>query len=61
MILRSVITLEDQPWWALGFGRRKASAARVRYLSEKMLDAERKIETLERKDKELKKVLARGG
>ena len=47
----------DSNWW----GGRRASSERAAYLFSKMLAAERKIEALEKRNTELKKVLARGG
>jgi len=44
-------------WW----GGRTAASARADYLLQKMLDAEAKIETLERRNADLKKVLVKGG
>lgn len=41
-------------WW----GGRDASSVRTAYLSDKMLVAENKIEALERRNGELRKVLA---
>jgi hypothetical protein len=59
--LKGIMALEAQPWWMFGLGRKSATAVRARYLSEKMLSAERDIEALEKKNKEWKKVLAKGG
>lgn len=47
----------DSNWW----GGRRASSERAAYLFSKMLAAERKIEALDKRNTELKKVLARGG
>jgi hypothetical protein len=51
------IGTESSHWW----GGRTASSARAAYLFAKMLAAETKIEVLERKNVEMKKVLAKGG
>lgn len=59
--LRGIVVMEAQPWWTFGFGRKSATSLRARYLVDKMLASERKIETLEKKNSELKKVLAKGG
>lgn len=44
-------------WW----GGRTAASGRADYLFQKMLDAEAKIETLEKRNVGLKKVLVKGG
>ncbi|KAF5386931.1 hypothetical protein D9615_001714 [Tricholomella constricta] len=59
--LRGIAMMEARPWWQLGLGRQSATSVRSRYLADKMLIAARKIETLEKKNVELKKVLAKGG
>ncbi|KAG5645040.1 hypothetical protein DXG03_007219 [Asterophora parasitica] len=59
--LQGIAVMETRPWWHFGLGRPSATAIRSRYLAEKMIVSERKVETLERKNRELKKVLAKGG
>jgi len=59
MVLAEVISIEPQHWWGFIFGMRSASRERTRYLSEKMLAAGGKIERLERKNVELKRLLAK--
>jgi hypothetical protein len=57
--LRGIELDSQQSWLAwLFFGGKSAARARTRYLLDKMLAAEMKIEALERKNVELKKVLA---
>ena len=51
------IGVADSSWW----GGRRASAERAAYLLNNMLAAERKIEALEKRNAELKKVLSKGG
>lgn len=58
--LKDILALERQEWWKFGLGRKSSSSRRVDYLFNKMLVAERKIETLEKANTDLKKVLARG-
>jgi hypothetical protein len=47
----------DSSWW----GSKRASSERAAYLYSNMLAAERKIEVLEKRNTELKKILSRGG
>jgi predicted RNA-binding protein YlxR (DUF448 family) len=47
----------DSSWW----GSKRASSERAAYLYSNMLTAERKIEVLERRNAELKKILLKGG
>lgn len=56
MTLKS-IGAADSSWW----GGKRASSERAAYLFSKMLDAERKIEKLDKQTTELKKILAKGG
>jgi hypothetical protein len=58
--LRGIIPLERQEWWKFGLGRKSSSSIRARYLFDKMLAAERRIEALEKANTELRKVLAKG-
>ena len=44
-------------WW----GGKRASSERAAYLFNKMLEAERKIDKLDKQNTELKKIIARGG
>jgi hypothetical protein len=53
--------MEPRQWWKFGLGHRGATSLRGKYLFDKMLAAEKKIEVLEKKNLELKKVLAKGG
>jgi hypothetical protein len=48
---------DDEHWW----GGNSASSTRSRYLLSKMQASALKIEALERRNSELKKVLAKGG
>jgi hypothetical protein len=60
---QELVTLKDigsessSSWWR----GKSATRARMNYLFDKMLAAEMKIEVLERRNAELKKVLAKGG
>jgi hypothetical protein len=62
---QELVTLKDigsessSSWW--GLRGKSATRARMNYLFDKMLAAEMKIEVLERRNAELKKVLAKGG
>ena len=47
----------DSSWW----GSKRASSERAAYLYSNMLAAERKIEVLEKRNAELKKILSKGG
>lgn len=47
----------DSSWW----GGKRASSERAAYLFNNMLAAERKIEALEKRNTELKKILSKGG
>jgi len=51
------IGVADSSWW----GGKRASSERAAYLFSNMLTAERTIETLEKRNTELKKVLSKGG
>lgn len=57
--LKGILALERQEWWKFGFGK-KSSSMRTRYLFDKMLAAEKRIEMLEKTNAELRKVLAKG-
>lgn len=59
MVLAEVISVEPRHWWGFFFGMKSASRERARYLAEKMLAAGGKLERLERKNVELKKLLAK--
>ncbi|CAA7267988.1 unnamed protein product [Cyclocybe aegerita] len=48
---------ENRRWWQFG---RSACRERARYVGDKLVTAERKVEVLERKNSELKRTLARG-
>jgi len=56
VLLREIKPESSSHWW----DGRTATSARAGYLLNKMLAASNKIETLERKNLELKKVLAKG-
>jgi hypothetical protein len=51
------IMAADSSWW----GGKRASSERAAYLFNNMLVAERKIEALEKRNAELKKILSKGG
>lgn len=51
------IRADSGHWW----GGRSAGSMRAGYLLDKMLASEVKIESLEKKNADLKKVLAKGG
>lgn len=57
--LKGILALERQEWWKFGLGK-KSSSMRTRYLFDKMLAAEKRIEMLEKTNAELRKVLAKG-
>lgn len=56
MTLRAIGT-DSSHWW----GGKTGSSMRAVYLLDKMLAAESKVEALERRNEELKKVFAKGG
>lgn len=56
--LKGILGLESKIWW--GAVGRSVSSLRAKFLLEKMLSAEAKIEKLDKKNLELKEVLARG-
>jgi hypothetical protein len=58
--LEGILALERQEWWKFGLGRKSSSAMRARYLFDKMLYGGKRIETLEKKNAELRKDLGRG-
>jgi hypothetical protein len=58
--LEGILALERQQWWISGLGRKSSSSMRARYLFDKMLAGEKRIETLEKMNAELRKVLANG-
>ncbi|KAG5651522.1 hypothetical protein H0H81_008334 [Sphagnurus paluster] len=53
--LRDIAAMDTRPWWYFGLGRPSAVSIRSRYLADKMLAATRKVDTLDMKNKELKK------
>ena len=55
------MTLKELPRDSNRFWRRSASETRTEYLFEKMSAAVEKIATLEKKNVDLRKVLAKGG
>lgn len=59
-IVNAILPLERQEWWKFGLGKKSSTSMRARHLFDKMLDAEKRIETLEKTNAELKKVLANG-
>ncbi|TFK42802.1 RNA12 protein-domain-containing protein [Crucibulum laeve] len=59
--LKGMMGAEPRHWWDWIVGRRSACRERAKYVCEKMLASEKKMEGLERKNAELKKVLAKGG
>ncbi|RDB21358.1 Mitochondrial escape protein 2 [Hypsizygus marmoreus] len=59
--LKNIVPMEVRPWWTFGIRQRSATSLRVRYLTEKMLVYEKKIERLEKQNLELKKILVKGG
>lgn len=59
--LKEMMGAEPRHWWDVLVGRQSACQTRARFICSKMLVAERKIEGLERKNVELKKILAKGG
>lgn len=61
MTLKGIISVEPRQWWAFGLGGAGETSLRRKYLFDKMLVSEKKIEALEKKNLELKKVLAKGG
>ncbi|KAG6854990.1 hypothetical protein C0991_009813 [Blastosporella zonata] len=48
------------PWWQFGFGEPHGTYVRSRYLADKMATYSKKIGMLEKKNAELKKILAKG-
>ncbi|KAG6910918.1 hypothetical protein DXG01_006601 [Tephrocybe rancida] len=48
------------PWWRFGLGEPRGTYIRSRYLADKMAASAKKIGVLEKKNAELKKVLAKG-
>ncbi|KAF9459344.1 RNA12 protein-domain-containing protein [Collybia nuda] len=61
VMLKGIISVEPRQWWKFGLQRTGATSLRCKYLFDKMLTAERKIEILEKANRELKKVLAKVG
>lgn len=59
--LKGLISVEPRQWWKFGLGGPGATSLRRKYLFDKMLVSEKKIESLEKKNVDLKKVLAKGG
>jgi hypothetical protein len=55
--LKEIGSESSSSWW----GSKSATRVRAKYLFDKMLAAELKIEDLEKRNVELKKVLAKGG
>jgi len=54
-VLVDTMEKEKRPWWSL---RRSPCVERARYVGDKLSSAGRKVEMLERKNGELKKVLS---
>lgn len=57
--LKEMMDAEPRHWWDMTF--ENACQRRATWVGRKMLAAERKIEELERRNVDLKKVLAGGG
>ena len=58
--LGAIMAAEPKGWYSWLVSRRTASRERARYVAEKMLKAEKKLEALERKNEALKRGLANG-
>jgi hypothetical protein len=58
-ILQGILALDRQEWWKFGLGS-SSSSMRAKYLFDKMLAAQKRIEMLEKTNAELRKVLAKG-
>ncbi|RXW24136.1 hypothetical protein EST38_g1699 [Candolleomyces aberdarensis] len=58
--LGNIMAAEPKSWYSWLVSRRTASRERARYVADKMLKAEKKVEALERKNEALKRALANG-
>lgn len=56
-LLGEIMASEPKPWYGWLVSRRTASRERARYVAEKMLKAEKKVEALDRRNDVLKKSL----
>jgi FtsZ-binding cell division protein ZapB len=56
-VLNEIMTTEPRSWYDGLLGRQSATRERAKFLSQKMLKAEKKVEVLERRNDGLKRVL----
>ncbi|KAF5324550.1 hypothetical protein D9611_004476 [Ephemerocybe angulata] len=57
-LLGEIMASEPKPWYGWIVSRRSAARERARYVAEKMLKAEKKVQALDRRNDALKKALA---